>query len=112
MVPVIESALSATQSAPRVPARYTQALTEICPAAMKLGQKAAAAGWVVDPWYWVAADGTETSALVMRLDERRALATWDRKPGATWRTSGASGWLRGDRPHKLGVKRLTELLAT
>jgi len=96
---------------PLVPARFTIALSEIAPGAMRLGAKAADAGWSVDPWYWVAWDGTETSALVLRRDSLRAFAQWDRSPDATWRTAGCTAWAPGNFPRKIGVKLLTEWLA-
>ncbi|HYD28910.1 hypothetical protein [Brevundimonas sp.] len=107
----VRVALAAEAVVPQVPARYTVSLDEIAPAATRLGSKAAAAGWVVDPWYWVAADGTETSALVMHRDDLRAFAAWARRPGATWKSDAALGWRNGDRPHKLGVTKLASLIA-
>lgn len=101
----------AVSTVPLVSARHTTSLGEICPAAMRLGQKATAAGWSVDPFYWLAADGTETSALVLWRDDLRAFASWDRKPGATWRTAGALGWQIGDRPRTLGVVALAKIVS-
>lgn len=101
---------SGPQSAPRVPARYTVSLDEIARSAMALGELAAGLGWKVDPWYHVAADGTETSALVMSRGDLRAGATWERRPGATWRTAVAYALPSGQWPVKVGVKRLAEII--
>lgn len=108
MVPVIESDPEASSpvTAPLVPARYTVAAAEVAPAALKLGMVAAARGWQIDPWYWQASDGTETSALVMHRGELRAFAAWQRKIGATWRTAGGLAWRHGAFPVPIGVQAL------
>jgi hypothetical protein len=113
MFPVVdepEQVDEAPAGPPQVPARYTQALDEIARQAMPVGMAAAALGWQVDPWYYRAADGTETSVLVMRRGDLRAAAQWDRAPGATWRTAGALCVPPGSWPVKVGVKRLVEII--
>lgn len=114
LFPVAEPVdLETDRPQPRVPARYTTSLDEIAPAAMRVGKAAAAVGWAVDPWYAVDHDGTEAGALIMRHDDgRRVLALWTRTPGATWRTAGAMLRWPGQPTRKVGVKVLTDLLAT
>jgi len=108
-VPVVEPEAAPEPLAvePRVPLRDTYALDEISKQAMTLGKLAAAAGWAVDPLYGVTGAGVEVSALRMRRGDLRALASWERAPGGSWRTAGGWGWLQGGRPVALGVKELT-----
>lgn len=91
---------------PLVPARLTISLDEIAPRARPLGMAAAELGWTVTPWYWQAGDGTETSALVMRRDELRAVAYWERAPEASWKTGGARAWRDGEWPRAVAVTAL------
>lgn len=113
-VPVVENepetAVTGPLGAPQVPARYTAALDEIAPRAMPLGARAADSGWRVDPWYWRATDGTETSALVMQRDSLRAVAYWARPPGGSWKTAGAQAWRLGDYPQTVTVTKLAEYI--
>ncbi len=98
------------QRPPLVVARLTTSMDEIAPQAMKLGTAAADLGWTVTPWFWRAADGTFTSALVMHRGELRAVAYWDRFEGAKWRTAGARAWLAGQWPQALPVTKLAALI--
>jgi hypothetical protein len=78
---------------PLIPARLTQSLDEIASGrgqAMSLGAFAAKLGWTVTPWYWMAHDSTETSALLLSRGEMRAAAYWERPLGETWKTAGAT----------------------
>lgn len=109
-VPVIEPAVAAETPMPLVPARFTIDEAEIAPGALRMGHKAAGAGWDVDPWYWVAGDGTEASAIVMRRGELRAYATWERPRGGSWKARDGYGWRAGERPVKVGVMALGKLL--
>lgn len=91
---------------PRVPLRDTYALSEIAPRAMGLGKAAAALGWAVDPLYGVTGLGVEVSALRMRRSELRALASWERPEGGSWKASGGWGWRVGEPPVAVGVTQL------
>lgn len=95
---------------PRVPARHTVTLDEIAPRALPLGNAAADRGWSVVPWYWQAGDGVETSALVMFRAELRAVAYWNRAPGASWKTGGARAWRDGEWPVAVPVTQLVKII--
>lgn len=111
LVPWAPEVVAEVDMGPRVPARLAESADEVAPAAMRLGKRAAGAGWAVDAWWWVAHDGTETSALVLQREGgQRGFASWDRSPGGRWATAGALAWSHGDRPHKVGVKLLADLL--
>lgn len=93
---------------PLVPARPCRIVDEVARQALRLGAKAAAAGWDVSPHYAVTHDGVELSALWMRHgDGRRALALWARPSGAAWATRGAMISIIGvSRRKHVGVKFL------
>lgn len=95
---------------PRVPARYTESLDEIAPAALRLGKRASAAGWTVDPWYAVSGAGAEKSMLALRRGELRAVATWDRPEGGTWKPAKVIAGRAGGAWSLIGVRQFAELL--
>ncbi len=101
---------ASSEIAPRVPLRDTIALDEIAPRAMPLGMAAAALGWIVEPRYGVTGLGVEVSALVMHRDALRALASWERPEGGSWKSSGGWAWRVGERPTAVGVTRLGKLI--
>lgn len=90
---------------PRIPARGPRRAEEYATSnrglsATKLGRLAAERGWDVEPWYWMAADGTEGCAVRFRKGDFRAVATWKRPPGAAgtltgWGTDVAYAWVEG-----------------
>lgn len=76
---------------PLIPARPTHSLDEIANGrgqAMSLGKFAADFGWRVVPWYWMTADSTEMSALLLSRGELRAVAYWSRTLGGSWASAG------------------------
>jgi hypothetical protein len=95
---------------PRVPTRFPLALSEIAPRAGPVGSLAADLGWRVQPLYFQAGDGTETSALRMHRGELHAGAQWNRVEGGTWRTAGALAWRDGQWPTRVTVTRLAEMI--
>jgi hypothetical protein len=95
---------------PRVAARDTYALSEIAPRATPVGSLAADLGWAVRPMYWMDAEGTETSALLMHRGALRAVAYWSRAEGGRWKTGGARAWRDGSWPREVGVTALARLI--
>jgi hypothetical protein len=89
-------------------------------AAVKLGRAARAAGWLVEPLYWRAADGTEGCMLrLAREPGLRMVALWKRKAGNVgaltgWSVDVAYGWRVGSEafPTKLGHADVERLLGT
>lgn len=108
---------------PQVAARRPQGPSEIAGAgggrqASKLGRAAIHAGWLVEPAYWRAYDGTEGCALrLLGPGGVRAVATWARKSGnvgalAGWSADLAYAWRPGEMPAKMNHTQLDELLET
>lgn len=84
--------------------------------AVGLGRKAVAAGWLVEPWYWRAYDGTEGCAVKMLLGDLYAVATWERRPGqlgskSGWSADLAYGVRRGDAPVRMTHTQLEGVVA-
>lgn len=104
-------ALSEPQAPPRVPARPAAGPGEIAPRALTAGMRAAALGWTIEPHYWVAASGVESSLLTFRRDRLLAWAWWERVPGGTWKSAGAYAWAPGEFPVAVGVTRLSAIIA-
>jgi hypothetical protein len=104
---------------PLVPARppcgpHEYAVSNRGMSAVKLGRHAIAAGWVVEPAYWMAHDRNEGCALRLGKGAARAVALWSRTAAnagsvAGWKAEYAYAW-RTDWLDRLPVKlNITEL---
>jgi len=101
---------------PRGPAEYATSNRGM--SAAKLGRKAVALGWLVEPAYWREHDGKEGCAVRLARGELRAVALWSRPAGAAgtlagWETGYAYAW-RADAtdrfPTKLTITALEGLI--
>jgi hypothetical protein len=72
---------------PRGPHEYASSNRGM--SAVKLGRHALAAGWVVEPAYWMAHDHSEGCALRLAKGTMRAVALWSRTAA---NAGGAAGW--------------------
>ncbi len=93
----------------RVPRRRAHLESEIAPAALKLGRKAHAAGWVVDAYFRELHDGVQWSIIAFARDTgERAIGVWRKPVGGKWLFRAAA---HGPDRVPVGAKRLQELVS-
>lgn len=92
----------------RTPRRRAQHADEVAPAAVQLGRKAYAAGWVVDAYFRELHDGVQWSIIAFaRGTGERAVGVWRRPAGGKWLFRAAA---HGPGRVPIGAARLKSLI--